>query len=88
MTPDTAAEYALVVTTQEAAQPPPELARLSVREQELVTLVGQGSTDAEIAVRRYISISTVRSHLDGISNNGQLPAPRRPHPPASQADLV
>jgi predicted ATPase/DNA-binding CsgD family transcriptional regulator len=66
MTLDTAAEYALVVTTQEAAGAPPELARLSAREQELVTLVAQGSTDAQIAAQLYISISTVRSHLDRI----------------------
>ncbi len=51
---------------QEAAQAPPELARLSAREQELVTLVARGSTDAQIAVQLYISVSTVRSHLDRI----------------------
>ena len=66
MTLDTAAEYALVVTTQEAAQAPAELGHLSAREQELVTLVARGSTDAQIAAQLYISISTVRSHLDRI----------------------
>jgi DNA-binding CsgD family transcriptional regulator len=69
MTLDTAAEYALVAITtprQEAAQAPPELARLSAREQELVTLVARGSTDAQIAAQLYISVSTVRSHLDRI----------------------
>jgi DNA-binding NarL/FixJ family response regulator len=69
MTLDTAAEYALVLTTtphQEAAQAPPELARLSAREQELITLVARGSTDAQIAAKLYISVSTVRSHLDRI----------------------
>jgi predicted ATPase/DNA-binding CsgD family transcriptional regulator len=66
MTLDTAAEYALVVTTQEAAQAPAEPGHLSAREQELVTLVARGSTDAQIAAQLYISISTVRSHLDRI----------------------
>ena len=69
MTLDTAAEYALVITTiprQEPAQAPPELTRLSAREQELISLVARGSTDAQIATQLYISISTVRSHLDRI----------------------
>jgi len=69
MTLETAAEYALVLTTtphQEAAQAPPELGRLSAREQELITLVARGSTDAQIAAQLYISVSTVHSHLDRI----------------------
>ena len=69
MTLDTAAEYALLITAaphQQAVQAPPELARLSAREQELVTLVARGSTDAQIAAQLYISVSTVRSHLDRI----------------------
>ena len=69
MTLETAAEYALVLTTtphQEAAQASPELGRLSAREQELITLVARGSTDAQIAAQLYISVSTVRSHLDRI----------------------
>jgi DNA-binding CsgD family transcriptional regulator len=42
--------------------------QLSVRERELVTLVAQGHTDAQIAAELYISIRTVRSHLDRIRN--------------------
>ena len=38
----------------------------SARERELVTLVAQGRTDAKIAAQLYISIWTVRSHLDRI----------------------
>ena len=38
----------------------------SARERELVTLVAQGRTDAQIAAQLYISIRTVRSHLDRI----------------------
>ena len=36
------------------------------RERDLVTLAAQGRTDAQIAVQLYISIRTVRSHLDRI----------------------
>jgi DNA-binding CsgD family transcriptional regulator len=39
---------------------------LSPRERELVTLVAQGHTNAEIAARLYISVRTVASHLDRI----------------------
>ena len=64
----TAAEYALLLT---APGPPPAArapaaAGLSARERELVTLVAQGATDAQIAAQLYISIRTVRSHLDRI----------------------
>ena len=41
-------------------------ARLSQREQELLALVARGLTDAEIAGRLYISVHTVRSHLERI----------------------
>jgi len=40
--------------------------KLSQRERELLTLVAQGSTDAQIAQQLFISIRTVRSHLDRI----------------------
>ncbi len=42
------------------------MAKLSARERELVTLVAQGRTGAQIAGELHISISTVRSHLDRI----------------------
>ena len=42
------------------------LPRLSPRERELITLVAQGRTDAEIAARLYITVRTVSSHLDRI----------------------
>jgi len=62
-----AAEYALMLTAPNAQQaPPPRLAQLSTRERELVTLVAQGCTDAQIAAQLYISLSTVRTHLDRI----------------------
>ena len=45
---------------------PPGLAQLSARERQLVSLVAQGQTDAQIATQLYISVRTVRSHLDRI----------------------
>ena len=44
----------------------PEPGKLSARERELVTLVAQGRTNAQIAAQLYISIRTVSSHLDRI----------------------
>jgi DNA-binding CsgD family transcriptional regulator len=64
----TAAEYALLLTAS-SPLPPAAVAgpgRLSARERELVTLVAQGRTDAQIAAQLYISVRTVRSHLDRI----------------------
>ena len=64
----TAAEYVLMLTAPDPppARAAPGAARLSARERELVTLVAQGRTDAQIAGQLYISIRTVRSHLDRI----------------------
>jgi len=42
------------------------LDKLSPRERELITLVAQGRTDAQIAAQLYISARTVSSHLDRI----------------------
>jgi DNA-binding CsgD family transcriptional regulator len=64
----TVAEYALMLTA-----PAPQVAaaahgsgKLSARERELVTLVAQGRTDAQIAAELYISVRTVHTHLDRI----------------------
>ncbi len=69
MSLDTAAEYALMLTAP-AAPPPvaagPGLGGLSARERELVTLVAQGRTNAQIAAQLCISVRTVGSHLDRI----------------------
>ena len=67
MSLDTAAEYALLLTAPAPPPAPPAgSAKLSGREQELVRLVAAGRTDAQIAAQLYISIRTVRSHLDRI----------------------
>jgi DNA-binding CsgD family transcriptional regulator len=68
MSRDTAAEYALMLTAPgpEPQAPTTGRGKLSARELELVTLVAQGRTDAQIAAQLYISVRTVRSHLDRI----------------------
>jgi predicted ATPase/DNA-binding CsgD family transcriptional regulator len=68
MSRDAAAEYALMLTALGPQRPEvsPGLSNLSQREQELVTLVAQGHTNAEIAAQLLISVRTVRLHLDRI----------------------
>jgi DNA-binding CsgD family transcriptional regulator len=68
MTLDTAVEFAIMLTDQDpqAGPAPPATGQLSAREQELVTLVARGHTDTQIAGQLYISVRTVRSHLDRI----------------------
>jgi len=63
-----AAEYTLMLTAAglPPSQGPSAAAGLSARERELITLVAQGRTDAQIAAELYISVRTVRSHLDRI----------------------
>jgi DNA-binding NarL/FixJ family response regulator len=64
-----AVELAVMVATAAAEEESPGTAAgklLSPRERELVTLVAQGHTNAEIAARLYISSRTVTSHLDRI----------------------
>jgi DNA-binding CsgD family transcriptional regulator len=64
----TATEYALMLTAPQPhpAAPGPGLGPLSVRERELVILVAQGATNAQIAAQLFISVRTVSSHLDRI----------------------
>ena len=49
-------------TSPEAAK----IARLTEREREVITLVGEGLRNKHIAARLYISEATVRHHLTGI----------------------
>lgn len=63
-----AAAMALMITapaTGETPAPPPGRL-LTPRERELVTLVAQGQTNAQIARQLHISVRTVASHLDRI----------------------
>ena len=48
------------------AEPGAELPPLSPREREILVLVAEGRTDESIAEALYISVATVRSHLDRI----------------------
>jgi DNA-binding CsgD family transcriptional regulator/tetratricopeptide (TPR) repeat protein len=72
MTLEAAAEFALMMTTAGSASAgsataqAPQGGKLSPRERELVTLVAQGKTDAQIADQLFISVRTVRTHLDRI----------------------
>jgi predicted ATPase/DNA-binding CsgD family transcriptional regulator/transcriptional regulator with XRE-family HTH domain len=65
----TAAEYALMLTgsgPQQPQAPGPALGKLSAQERELVTLVAQGASNAQIAVKLDIGVRTVGLQLDGI----------------------
>lgn len=62
----TATEYALMLTTPSPPTAGSAPEKLSARELELVTLVAQGHTDAQIATHLSISVRTVSSHLDRI----------------------
>jgi hypothetical protein len=74
---ETAAEFVTVLFAP-SPQAPPGAEKLSARERELITLVAQGHTDAQIAGQLFISVRTVGSHLD------RLPTPRRPDPAGPQ----
>jgi len=54
------------ILTEPASPQIPGDGRLSPRERELVTLVAQGGTNAQIAAQLHISAYTVRSQLDRI----------------------
>ena len=64
----TAAEYVLLLTAppRPGDPPDPDPAQLTARERELVTLVGQGRTDAQIAAQLSVSVCTVSSRLGRI----------------------
>jgi predicted ATPase/DNA-binding CsgD family transcriptional regulator/DNA-binding XRE family transcriptional regulator len=68
MSLDAAVQYALTLTedSDPGQRRPQELGQLSTRERELITLVAQGRTNAQIAAQLYISVRTVGSHLDRI----------------------
>jgi pSer/pThr/pTyr-binding forkhead associated (FHA) protein len=56
----------LATITEEPPAEDTKASVLSEREREILALVGAGRTDREIADELYISVATVRSHLDRI----------------------
>jgi DNA-binding NarL/FixJ family response regulator len=68
MTLAAAVEFTVMMTDENIPAPtaPSTSGKLSARERELVAMVAQGQTDTQIAERLFISVSTVRTHLDRI----------------------
>jgi DNA-binding CsgD family transcriptional regulator len=57
-------EPTLVLTEEPVRKPMPGI--LTPREQEILALVGEGKSNAEIAAELWIALGTVRSHLEHI----------------------
>lgn len=55
-----------VMITTVAVKPPPELAQLTPREQEVLQLIATGYSNREIAKVLYISERTVKNHVNSI----------------------
>lgn len=51
-----------------AVQPNPNLALLSEREMEVLKLIVEGKSNAEIAEKLYLSTNTIKTHVRGIMN--------------------
>lgn len=50
-------------TTMQPEEPHPGIALLTEREREILTVIGQGWTNAEIASRFHLAESTVKTHV-------------------------
>jgi DNA-binding NarL/FixJ family response regulator len=63
--PATTARLMRTLRTEPVAGPelPPELAGLSPREREILTLIGDGLTNREIGKKLYLSEKTVKNHI-------------------------
>ena len=74
--PDPGAVSAVTVPSAGQAMADGTAGPLSEREREIVALLAGGATDAQIARRLFLSVNTVRSHLDRIRD--KTGARRRP----------
>ncbi|MGB3693039.1 MAG: response regulator transcription factor [Spirulinaceae cyanobacterium] len=54
------------------SEPPPELNKLTPREQEVLSLIAAGQSNREIAETLYISERTVKNHVNSILNRLNL----------------
>jgi DNA-binding CsgD family transcriptional regulator len=68
MAPEQAIEYALDPSPATTRPRPENIATLSAREVEVLTLVAEGLTDSQVAERLYLSPRTVGQHLRSIYN--------------------
>ena len=66
MSLDTAAELAVMLTAPGPPAAVPDPWEFNAQERELIILVAQGRTDAQIAAQLYVSVRSVSSHLDRI----------------------
>jgi len=70
--PDIARRLMAYFASMQLRPPPPLFPELSEREREILMLIAQGSTNAEIAARLVLSPKTVRNHVSNILSKLQV----------------
>ncbi|WP_428839728.1 LuxR C-terminal-related transcriptional regulator [Actinoplanes teichomyceticus] len=58
--------FVLTAPAPPATDPPATLARLTTREREILSAIGLGLTNAEIAARLHVAESTVKTHVGSV----------------------